>query len=345
MMEHTSTMNRLVEKAPILPGLGLATLVAVGAKIVGNWVPSIGGATFAILFGIVLGNTVFRQSYLGVGTKFAESKLLECSVVLLGLTVTFQTIGQVGVRGAIYVLLMMTTVILAAYGIGRKLGLSEKMSLMMAGGNAVCGSSAIGAIAPAIDADDGDKGQIITLVNLLGTVMMLTLPFLGTALFGAHSLGVSALLGGTLQSVGQVVAGASLVNAQTVQFAMLFKIMRIIMLVVVVYLFTRKVQAGQPAKATTDDTAKRGWHLPIQWYVLGFLILCVGNSFLPLPQVLGDSAHWMSTWFETIALAAIGLRLDFVRFVKEGPTFMIYAVSVGVVQTVAAVLFISLLGI
>lgn len=58
----------------------------------------------------------------------------------------------------------------------------------MAGGNAVCGSSAIGAIAPAIQADDEEKGQIITLVNLLGTVMMLTLPFLGLALFGSDVL-------------------------------------------------------------------------------------------------------------------------------------------------------------
>ena len=57
------------------------------------------------------------------------------------------------------------------------MGFNQKMSLMMAGGNAVCGSSAIAAIAPAIDADDEEKGQIITLVNLLGTVMMLTLPF------------------------------------------------------------------------------------------------------------------------------------------------------------------------
>lgn len=341
-MEQTTTIGRLVERAPIVPGLALSTIVAIAAKLLGTLVPSLGGATIAILLGIVLGNTVFRQTYLGAGTKFAESKLLEVSVVLLGLTVTFQTISQVGLRGGAYVLLMMTTVICSAYFIGRKLGFGEKMALMMAGGNAVCGSSAIGAIAPAIDADDADKGQIITLVNLLGTVMMLTLPFLGVALFGAHSLATSALLGGTLQSVGQVVAGASLVNAHTVQFAMLFKIMRIIMLVVVVYLFTRKVQHGQ--QSTTIRTSGR-FKLPIQWYVLGFLLFCMFNSAVTLPTFLGDSAHWLSGWCETIALAAIGLRLDFARFIKEGPKFMLYALAVGSVQTVAALLFITLLGL
>ena len=83
----------------------------------------------------------------------------------------------------------------------------------------------------------GRKGQIITLVNLLGTVMMLTLPFLGLQLFGGNLIEKSALLGGTLQSVGQVVAGASLLDNSVVEFAMLFKILRIMMLVVVVYLF------------------------------------------------------------------------------------------------------------
>lgn len=341
---NTSALTRIIAKAPIVPGLALATVVAMVAKVAGTLVPNIGGATLAILFGIVLGNTVFRQTYLGAGTKFAESKLLEVSVVLLGLTVTFQTIGQIGLRGGIYVLLMMSTVILAAYFLGRKLGFGEKMALMMAGGNAVCGSSAIGAIAPAIAADDDDKGQIITLVNLLGTVMMLTLPFLGIKLFGAHSLATSALLGGTLQSVGQVVAGASLVNEHTVQFAMLFKIMRIIMLVVVVYLFTKKVNHGQQALAATARV-KKGFKLPIQWYVLGFLVFCILNSAITLPSFLGTSAHWLSGWCETIALAAIGLRLDFARFIKEGPKFMLYAFGVGAVQTVAALGYIALLGL
>lgn len=342
-MEKTTTFSKLIAQGPIVPGLAVSMVVAIGAKALGTYVPSVGGATFAILFGIVLGNTVCRKPVLGAGTKFAESKLLEVSVVLLGLTVTFQTIGQIGLRGAAYVLLMMSVVITAAYLIGRKLGFSEQMALMMAGGNAVCGSSAIGAIAPAIEADDADKGEIITLVNLLGTVMMLTLPFLGSALFGQAGMATSALLGGTLQSVGQVVAGASLVNSQTVQFAMLFKIMRIIMLVVVVYLFTRKVEADgiKPVRAAT----RRQWHLPIQWYVLGFLLFCILNSAMTLPEVIGDSAHWLSTWCETIALAAIGLRLDLARFIKAGRSYMVYALGVGTVQTVAAITLINVLGL
>jgi uncharacterized integral membrane protein (TIGR00698 family) len=326
------------QTALILPGLFLSFSVAVIARIMTLAVPKLGGATLAILLGIILGNTLFKQERYQVGTKVAESRLLEYSVVLLGFTVTFQTISEMGLRGFLFILLMMSLVITAAYLIGKKMGFNQKMSLMMAGGNAVCGSSAIAAIAPAIDADDEEKGQIITLVNLLGTVMMLTLPFLGLTLYGDDLLQKSALLGGTLQSVGQVVAGASLIDADTVKYAMLFKIARIIMLAVVVIVFERMT-----TKPPTKTKGKGKLRLPIPWYVLGFLTICILNSFLPLPSWLNEGAHFISTWFETTALAAIGLRLDFRKFLKEGPRFLFYGLSVGAVQTVGAVALIWLL--
>lgn len=334
-MQHWFKKTKKNSFSDIQRGLLLSLAVALLGKLCALVLPTIGGATFAILLGILGGNTLFRQKNLAPGTKFAESRLLEYSVVLLGLTVTFQTISQMGWRGLLYILCLMTLTILGAYLLGRKLGFNEKIALMMAGGNAVCGSSAIGAIAPAIQAEDEEKGQIITLVNLLGTIMMLTLPFLGTALFGKTLLARSALLGGTLQSVGQVVAGASLINSETVQYAMLFKITRIILLVVVVFLFEKKVQAHNSAPST-----KSRRRLPIPWYVLGFLILCIANSFFPLPTFLATGAHFFSTWFETTALAAIGLRLDLRKFLKEGPRFLAYGLGVGSLQTLAACLLI-----
>ena len=329
--------NALLKKyTPLLPGLGLSVSVAVLAKIVAIFLPDLGGATLAILFGIVLGNTFFKQEVLAVGTKFSESVLLEYSVVLLGFTVTFQTISHLGFNGLGYIIAMMATVISATILIGKRLGFSDNMSTMMAGGNAVCGSSAIGAIAPSIGAKDDEKGQLITLVNLLGTVMMLTLPFLGTMLYGKDLLANSALLGGTLQSVGQVVAGASLINPETVSYAMLFKITRIIFLVVVVFVFQQRAQ--KQGTAQVQHLKK----VSVPWYVIAFLSVCILNSCVKLPQFFNDGAHQIGTWFETIALAAIGLRLDFKKFMKEGLSFLTYGLLVGIVQTLAALVLIHL---
>ena len=69
---------------------------------------------------------VLQSKQYAQGTKFAESRLLEYSVVLLGFTVTFQTISEMGIRGFVFIVLMMTIVITAAYLIGKKLGFNQK---------------------------------------------------------------------------------------------------------------------------------------------------------------------------------------------------------------------------
>ncbi|MGK0552811.1 YeiH family protein [Enterococcus faecalis] len=320
-----------------LPGLSAALIVAIVSKLIAIWLPTLGAATIAILLGIFLGNTLVRSPQLDKGTKIAESRLLEFSVVLLGVTVTFQTIAQIGLTGGLFVILQMAGTIFAAYFIGRKMLFSQNMSLLMAGGNAVCGSSAIASIAPAIHAKEEEKGQIITLVNLLGTVLMLTLPFLSNLFYNGNDLAKSALIGGTLQSVGQVVASANMVNSQVVELSMLFKIMRIVLLVVVVFLFGRlKKEPLEEELAAIKKTSI------LPWYVIGFFLCCIINSVFHLPEVISSGAHFLSSWFEITALAAIGLRLDFQKFFKEGKRFLLYGLSVGALQVFLAILLIGL---
>ena len=325
----------------IYPGLLLSLVIASLSKIIAIWLPSLGAGTIAILLGILLGNILFNQPIWGKGTKFSEKTLLELSIVLLGTTVTFQTIAQIGVTGILFIIFQMSITIVAAIFIGKKLKFSQTMSLLMAGGNAVCGSSAIGAIAPEINANDKEKGQIITLVNLLGTVMMLTLPLVGGAVFSNHVMQKSALIGGTLQSVGQVIASANMVSPEVVEMATLFKILRIMFLVVVVFIFGKIAHSGQ--SKNDKMVVKPSKKLPLPWYIIGFIVCCVLNSFIHFPNALSQTTHSISGCFEITALAAIGLRINAKEFLKEGPRFLAYAGSVGLVQTIAAILLIRLL--
>ncbi|WP_420844667.1 putative sulfate exporter family transporter [Lacticaseibacillus parakribbianus] len=102
--------------------------------------------------------------------------------------------------------------------------------------------------------------------------------------------------------------------------------------------------AGATA-ATRPAPAKAKRRLPVPWYVLGFLILCVLNSAVTLPPVWASGAHFVSTWFETTALAAIGLRLNFGNFMRQGRRFLAYGLSVGALQTVAALALLKLLAV
>lgn len=325
-----------------VPGMIIAIVTAIMSKIIAIYIPKLGAATIAILLGIVLGNTICKKSIFNSGTKLAESKLLEISVVLLGITITFQTITHIGLKGVIYIILQMLFTIIITYRIGKSINMSTNMSLLMAGGNAVCGSSAIASIAPAINAKEYEKGQVITIVNLLGTVMMLILPIIASFLYKSNIFAKSALIGGTLQSVGQVVASASMVSQETTEWAMIFKIMRIIMLVFVTISFVRlkKLKEGE-MNTEYGGTIKKS-KIGIPWYVFGFIICCFINSLVIIPSSFSQSASFISGWFEIIALAAIGLRLDFKKFLSEGRKFLIYGLLVGLSQIGLAVLFIRI---
>ncbi len=328
----------------IMPGLGLSFGVALVSYFLNLFVfKGLGAATIAILLGIVLGNVYFKQPVLFTGTAWAEKKLLEFSVMFLGATVTFQTIQKLGWSGISYILLQMILTIMFVMFIGKKLGFSSKVNALMASGNAVCGSSAIAAVEPVIGAEDKDKRTAITMVNLMGTVLMLLLPVLGTVFFEANDFLRGALIGGTIQSVGQVVASATMVNVETTTMATLFKIMRIIMLVFVVLYFSFQTRRIEKVSSEQEGQLKIKRQSFLPWYVLGFIILCSLDTVFQFPKAITETARFISSWCEITALAAIGLRLNLVEFVRAGRKLAIYGLAVLVFQVGIALALIHLL--
>ncbi|KRM21191.1 YeiH family protein [Latilactobacillus graminis] len=336
-------MQKITKELPgFIVSLGIAVVSYYIAKL---WLPMLGGATVALFIGIILGNTWLQQPGLAMGTKFSEKKLLEYSVMLLGATITFQSIAQIGWRGVLFTVLQMSCTIGFAIWLGRRLQFNEGTYLLMAGGNAVCGSSAIGAIAPIIDADNEDTGIAITMVNLMGTILMLLLPVLGTLIWGHNNELRGVLIGGTVQSVGQVVASATMINQGTVVTATLFKILRIICLVFVVtgfgYWHQKQQSQVSDSKLGEQLLAKKSSLVP--WYVIGFLLFCILNSLQLFPSQFGALCHFLSTWCETTALAAIGLRLNLKTLFSQGKRLLTYAGGLVTIQVIMALILITIL--
>lgn len=334
-------MNKIKE---IIPGLFIAIFVALIGKFLGNMVPTFGAASFAIIIGIILGNTIFNNPKYNKGFNFSEKDLLSYSIVLMGATINFMQIASLGFNGVIFIAVQMTLTIVVTYFIGKQLGFSQKYSLLMSSGNAVCGSSAIAATAPAIMASDKDKAISITIVNLTGTILMFILPMITTFLYSNSLTETSALMGGILQSVGQVIASAKFINEDVVTLATIFKIIRIIFLVFVVIGFSRinvKHEKHVPKEEIIEREKKSNISIP--WYIIGFFILCIANSFGLIPITIQYAFKFISSNFEVIALAAIGLKVKFSDLIKEGPKSMLYGIIVGTCQIVFAITLIRIL--
>lgn len=336
-------IQKVIERTKyILPGLIISIIISIISQGLALFVPTLGAALIAIFLGILLGNTLLNKPILSTGTKFSEKSLLEFSIVLNGLILDFQIIKQVGFTGFTFILFQMIVTIVAAYWIGRYLKFGKKFSLLMGAGNAVCGSSAIGTVAPVIDADEKDKGLSITIVNVTGTLLMVTLPILTAFLYKHETVQTSALIGGTVQSIGQVIASAKLVNDDVANLSIVFKLMRVLLIIGVALIFGKmNFEEGQSLFAKPSvkhEKTKSSAGVP--WFIVGFFLLFLLRSFVSLPEFMVTSAQAVSNQFEIAALAAIGLRVKFSDIVKEGPKTLLYGLLVGGTQILLAIAFI-----
>lgn len=319
----------------VILGLILCIFLGVLANLLGKFFPSFGAAPIAIVLGLICGNTIFKSSIFEKGAKFAENDLLSYSIVLLGGTLSLKSITGLGIKGVLFIFLQMSLTILVTITLGKKLGFSREFQSLMASGNAVCGSSAIGAVAPVIGANKTDKGISITIVNLTGTLLMFLLIPITSFFFHFQTIKTSAFLGGILQSMGQVVAAGSLVNLETQEMAIIFKILRIIFLIFVLMIFAKRHRQDE----SHTRVKKSKFFLP--WYIIGFFILCFLYSFGFVSTDLSKFLKILSNKFEIVALAGIGMRIKISDLISQGFKLSLYGFLVASTQILIALFLIS----
>lgn len=324
-------------KRNMILGIVATFIVSVIAKYLSVWLPFLGGEAIAMLIGIVLGNTILRHEKFAPGMKWAEKYPIEIGIALMGLTVTLRTIENLGLNGIVFILIQMVlTIVVVLWMGGRLFKVSDKSAMLMGAGNAVCGSSAIASVAPAIGANDDQRRTAVATVSLTGVVLLLLLPVIGPDLVGNNNLLLGALVGGTLQSVGQVVGTATLINQSVVTYATLFKMLRVILLTVVVVIFAKMAQRS-------DKSIEAAKGVSVPWFVIAFLAFLLLASFVKLPDVVTHSAHETASFFGVVNLAGIGLNLKFETIKNSGGKFLSYGLLTGVAQVVLAVALIKVL--
>ncbi len=327
-------------KKEMWQGILLTFGVAVVAKLLAPYLPALGGETLAMFIGLGLGNTFFSDSRWGSGVKWSEKYPIEVGIAILGLTLTLSTIASLQWRGLLFILAIMMLTITFVMWIGQKVfRVDQKSSMLMAAGNAVCGSSAIASVAPAINADDNKRRTAVATVSLSGTALLLILPLIAPTLLHNNDLLMGALVGGTVQSVGQVVGTASLINQDVVTYATLFKMLRVILLSGVVIYMTHLVSKG--SSETTTTAAKPKFKMP--WFVTVFLIAVVINTLVPLPNVINHASHEISSFLGIVNLAGIGLNLKWQTIKQSGMQYMGYGLVTIIFQILIALSLIYLI--
>lgn len=272
------------------------------------------------------------------GIEFSAKLLLEVAVMLLGASVSAGTVLAIGTPMLVGIAAIVAVALGFSYGISRALGLPQRMSILVACGNSICGNSAIAAVAPVIGADGEDIASSIAFTAVLGVVVVLGLPLLAPLL----RLSVSqygALAGLTVYAVPQVLAATLPIGALANQIGTVVKLVRVLMLgpvVLVLSLATRRLRDETDEAApqiTAGDRPKRGrpaLHQLVPWFIVAFLLVAGLRSFGLIPAVLLAPTVSLASVLTTVSMAALGLGVD-VRVVARAGLRVSAAVTLSLI--------------
>ena len=134
-----------------LPGIAVAAVLAfVAAAVAGGLGDPLARnpLLIAILIGLAIGNTFGCPDQLKPGLDFTKRYLLRLAVVLVGFRITWRLLLDLGAAPlAIAIVQLLVTLVVVLWIARKLLKLDNELSLLLAAGTAVCGASAILAVA------------------------------------------------------------------------------------------------------------------------------------------------------------------------------------------------------
>src|ERR1700761_2712381 len=135
----------------------------------------------ALLAGLLFGLT-FAEHPLGKQNHCVTKFLLQASVVLLGFLMNLGEVLHAGRSGFVYTAISIAFAMALGLALGKLMHVQPKASLLITCGTAICGGSAIAAIAPVSDADQNETAISLATVFTLNAIALLIFPPIGWAL-------------------------------------------------------------------------------------------------------------------------------------------------------------------
>ena len=330
---QTKTKERLL----FVLGVVICFAVAFVSILLEDLIPGgiIGASIIALFMGTII-NSFFHPAWMKPALKFTSKKILKLAIILLGASLSISTIVSVG-KMTFFVMIFTFAV---CFGVGyfvRKLfGLNWKLSNLISAGTGICGGSAVAAIAPVIDADDKDIAFAMSSTFLFDMVMVALYPIMGR-LLGMSDIAYGIWAGTSVNDTASVVASGYAFSEMAGDFATMVKLTRTIAIIPTVLVFA---YIGTRIKQKELKAASNGKKVNllkiIPWFIGGFLLLAMVNSFGLIPATVSGVIKTASKFLMVSALAAIGLGTSIVDFKKAGLRPMFYGITIDTLVTLTA---------
>jgi len=311
----------------VIPGIILAFVLytlsqgfnnIVGIELLGYEKSPISTAMIAILLGMFFGNIFKMRDSFVMGLDFTQKFILKFGIICLGIQLKPFEFLEFGLIAIPLIIICIISVLIIIKILIKKLKIPTRMAYLISIGCTVCGTTAIMATAPVINAKKKEVSYAIANITLFGILSMLIYPYFANFYFNADSLYAGLFLGTAIHETSQVAAAGLIYDQQfnspeTMNVATLTKLIRNTFLIIMIPLFALLYNRG--------ETKKKNYSILsiFPYFVLGFVAMIFLRNIGD--QVFLDSYNevWiniviyiksLSKIFLTMAMAAIGLSTD-----------------------------------
>ena len=293
----------------------------IGIEILGYEKSPISTAMIAIILGLILGNIFkIREGFL-IGLDFTQKYILKLGIICLGIQLKpfeFIKFGSIAIP---LIIICIISVLIVIKLLIQKLRISRGMSYLIAIGSTVCGTTAIIATAPVINAKKSEMTYAIANMTVFGILAMLIYPYFANFYFDGSPLFVGLFMGTAIHETSQVAAAGLIYDQQfnspeTLNIATVTKLIRNTFLVIMIPLFAYLYNRGQ------NHTKNYSIVNIFPYFVLGFIALIIlrnlGDVFFLQTNLAGEEM-WIefvnlikssAKIFLSMSMAAVGLSTN-----------------------------------
>ena len=278
----------------------------------------------ALFMGLLLGFTV-GNPYTKESSKASKS-LLQFAVVGLGFGMNLHESLQSGKEGMLFTIVSVVGVLAIGYWLGRRMLLDTKTSYLISSGTAICGGSAIAAVAPIIKASPNQMSISLGTVFILNAIALFIFPPIGRFLeLTQEQFGMWAAI--AIHDTSSVVGAGAAYGRKALEVATMVKLTRALWIIPI-------------SIATPFFFKQKESKVKIPWFIFFFILAMIVNTVFNLPMGFTSFITMLSKRGMTVTLFLIGSGLSIKTIKTVGAKPLILGVTLWIVIGVASLVTI-----
>ena len=295
-----------------------------GIAILSCFLPFISPA-LALLVGIAFSLLNIKSN---LGHKYT-ALALQFSIVLMGFGMNFTQVIHASKSGVLETAISVTFVMVAGILLGRLFKTDSKTALLISAGTAICGGSAIAAVAPVLNAKNHQISFSLVVIFMLNALALILFPFIG------HMLGLSEETFGNwaaiaIHDTSSVVGAGATYGPKALEVATTIKLIRalwIIPLSIVIAFFNQERSTNK---------------IKIPWFIFLFAGAILFAHFFPGLEDTFQHFKWLGRRGMVIALFLIGSNISVKEAKQAGAKSFLLGVFLWIITASTSLFLLTL---